>query len=94
MNPHGDCLELLMTVMTETGSTYHFARDPSTNHTLVRRTPSVSDGNVMRRDDEWLRVLSKGRIEVGYPMAMMIELRDDGILTERITSPVTEVSVA
>lgn len=89
------CLVPTLTVETETGSTYTFAHDPCTGFNLVRRTRQAIDEGALRRDGEWLRVLLRGSVEVGYPIAMMLEpLGEGAVVTERVTSNVVSVMVS
>lgn len=83
-----------MKVTTET-SVYEFTIEEGQQ--FMTRLPQeweVPEGvyrNVLRRDGERMKVVSLEPVEVGRPMIMMIDLRQDGVLTLRRTTLVTKV---
>jgi hypothetical protein len=73
-----------MTVTTASGSTYLFSLDME----LVCRAEHSHD---MRRDNEWLRVLTLGDVVIGQPLRMLLDLLEGDMLTVRTTSPVVAI---
>lgn len=75
---------MVLEVLTESGTTYEVDNDAL----LVRRL----GGNSMRRDGEWLRLLSPARPKKGACMVMEIEpLAADTSFTKRTTNVVVSV---
>ena len=68
---------------TESGSTYE-VKDG-----YMRR---VSE-EAMRRDGEWLKVLSVSEIRLGYPVSFVLEPLGEGDVTIRTTTQVTEYEI-
>ena len=75
-----------MIVKTETGSYYEFNRKLSE----VRRW-HFDEENVLRRDGEWVKCVVVAPINVGEAMQMWLDIREDGVVTSRVTSYVTEI---
>lgn len=74
-----------MKVHTETGSVYQIDGDQ------VIRQPS-KDGEQLRRDEESVRLVQMLQAPVkGQPMIMIIQIRDDDVVTLRRTSNVVKV---
>lgn len=74
-----------MRVHTETGSIYEFRN----GRFEVRR---VVWTHGMRRDGEWIKVISSSPPEVGHSMQLGLEpLADDASITFRTTSRVTKI---
>lgn len=77
----------MITVQTE-NSTYEIDLKAMT----ARRLPGVAEfSRPLRRDEETLPLLHCGPINVGECIDMLIQIRDDGVLTARRTSPVIAV---
>jgi hypothetical protein len=69
-------------VTTESGSKYWIGEN------FIQR---VEANHELRRDGESIPLLEIGRIIVGVPMQMMLDLRGDGVKTLRTTSRVTDI---
>lgn len=92
-----------MTVVhTESGAVYELHTDP-TNYdldqvgTIVRRSTAGGTTNGvpvdhLRKDSQPIPVISMSRPTVGYPWVLLLQIRDDGVLTERITTPVVRLT--
>lgn len=68
-------------VTTRSGTRYHIQGD------RVRRI----GGGAMRRDGEWLTLLTTPVVRVGYPMALDLEPLGGGMMTRRTTTPVERI---
>lgn len=75
-----------MKVFTESGSTYEVDWGART----VRRLPDPR-GEAMRRDEEPIPFVTMADPVVDAPLHMVLNLRGDGVVTIRTTSPVVEV---
>lgn len=75
-----------MLIHTATGSVYDYDPEQQT----CARLRSV-DGAQLRRDGETVRVLRARQPAVGEPWVLILDLREDGIETVRMTSPVTRI---
>lgn len=73
-----------MKVTTETGSTYEFDM-PGLK---MRR---VNENWVLRRDQEWVKMLAKPQVVIGQEMVILLEPLGGGDMTTRITTRVTEI---
>lgn len=73
-----------MRVHTETGSIYEFRN----GRFEVRRVEHTHD---LRRDGEWIKVISSSPPEVGRSMALGLEPLGAGDVTYRVTSRVTKI---
>ena len=74
-------------VHTETGSVYEFDFDQM----RVRRVNETGNFTNMRKDDEWLELVTVPEIQVGQSMKFALMVRDDDIVTLRTTSYVVKV---
>lgn len=70
---------------TITGSIYVIDGDTLT------RIPVDSETNPLRKDMEKIPVLQFGGLEVGSEATFLLDIRQDGTSTERVTSIVTEI---
>lgn len=78
-----------MIVYTETGSTYLIDQDDAT---VMRFAGTPGKTGTQRRDGELVPLLLMHREPVvGEPMVMLLDIRGDGIQTERITSRVAGI---
>lgn len=78
-----------MKIYTDTGSIYEI--DPEAN--TVTRMHVGDESNELRRDGEAVRIIEMPEPPtVGQSLTMVLDVRGDGILTIRKTSPVTKVS--
>lgn len=73
-----------MRVHTETGSVYEFRN----GRFEVRRIEHTHD---LRRDGEWIKVISSSPPEVGHSMELGLEPLGEGDVTFRITSRVIKI---
>lgn len=71
-----------MIVKTETGTTYLLEDGHLT------RLKAAHD---LRRDGEPIKIIKMGPPTVGQRWALVLDLRQDGIPTLRLTSPVVEI---
>jgi hypothetical protein len=71
---------------TENGSLYGFTDDMEWSTRLPE-----DEGARLRGDFQWVRVLNYYTIEVGRPMRLLLQIRDDGIPTTRDTGIVTNL---
>lgn len=79
-----------MIVRTYSGSTYDLDFDAMT----VIRVRNEHGGRNMRRDDDAIELLDvELPITVGLSMTMLLDVRRDGVVTVRETSPVTEILI-
>ena len=74
-------------VTTESGSCYEF--DVQEHSSWMRRQASSSDP--LRRDEEWVPMLTVPEFEVGFPMRLLLEPLGDGDVTVRFSTPVLKV---
>jgi hypothetical protein len=74
-------------VYTETGSVYEF----DFNQMRVRRINETGNFSNLRKDEEWLELVTVPEIELGQSMRFALMIRDDGIVTLRTTSYVIKV---
>ena len=75
----------VMVVTTASGSRYVFSSDMK----LVCRAEHTHD---MRRDNEWVKVVSMTPVVMGEPMKMILDIVEgEDLLTIRTTSSVTSI---
>lgn len=72
---------------TASGTTYEFDTETS----IVTRTLG-EDSETMRRDGEQLTYFSTKIPRIGEPLEMMIDVRQDGVMTKRTTTELVELS--
>ena len=75
-----------MIVETETGSIYLFDQGR-----VMRLRDGETTESALRRDGDWLRLLSIPLIAVGEPMRLVLQPLGEGYATLRITSRVTAI---
>ena len=75
----------VMAITTASGSVYLFSPDME----LVCRAEHTHD---MRRDNEWVKVVSMTPVVMGEPMKMILDIVEgENLLTIRTTSSVTNI---
>jgi len=75
-----------MIVETETGSIYLFDQGR-----VMRLRDGETTESALRRDGDWLRLLSIPLIAVGEPMRLVLQPLGEGYATLRVTSRVTAI---
>ena len=75
-----------MIVETETGSIYLFDQGR-----VMRLRDGETTESALRRDGDWLQLLSIPLIAVGEPMRLVLQPLGEGYATLRITSRVTAI---
>jgi hypothetical protein len=77
----------MLLVGTETGSVYEFDLD----NLLVRRAPSANSASELRKDNNWITLLSEPEFLIGHGMQLLLAPLGEGDCTLRITSHVTYI---
>lgn len=78
-------------VTTRSGSVHLFEFDQAGNATVTRMAGDGAGG--LRRDGGPVPLLMPPAILVGWPMRMVLDVRGDGVVTERTTTPVVSIEV-
>jgi hypothetical protein len=78
---------MIREVTTITGTVYLI--DPEAA-TVVRL---VDHAGALRRDGEAIRLLETPHPQVGEAMVLLLDLRRDGVVTVRMTTPVVNITV-
>lgn len=78
-----------MIIKTESGSTYEYNEVESTLFRLP--TEDVQPWSELRRDREYIPVIKAEYLAVGECAIFILNLRGDGVLTVRQTSPIIEI---
>lgn len=73
-----------MKIRTETGSLYEVVDDK-----MRRVIPGLEE---LRRDGDWLQVLSRTEPLIGQPMKFVLEPLGEGDVTFRVTSAVVAIT--
>ena len=88
----GCCVPGRYSVCTETGSVYLLDLTHPGRPTVTRMPATESGNGTLRRDGEPLRVIAAAPIVIGRPLELLLDLRGDGVLTQRVTSWVVGVT--
>lgn len=82
-------LKKLITVHTETGSVYEFDLEQN----RVRRVNETGNFKAMRKDDQWLELVTVPTIVIGQPMGFALHgvAEEPDMVTFRTTSYVTKI---
>jgi len=83
-----DDLKGALAVTTLSGSVYAFTQGFTHVRRLPGRREDVSD---LRRDGEWIEVVSVETCRIGQPMRLVLTGLAEGYSTLRITTPVVDI---
>lgn len=72
-------------ITTQSGTTYLLDKGDRVKRLVT------GDAEELRRDEDWLDLISEPRVVVGLPMILLLEPLGMGHMTRRNTSPVVNV---
>lgn len=87
----------MLDVMTETGR-FELETESGSRYLIeladartLTRIPSDGPGSGLRRDEDAIAIVDAGAVEVGRSAVFWLDLRRDGVITVRQTTPVRSV---